>query len=303
MPVPVLLKKLLRRSGVLLVIAIVAWLIPLLIEFPIVFAFPIGHTHRINDTALNYIAVFALFFQGLVWSNALTSHWADVYLERHQFDRNDASTIRVVAVLARIAIGVILFILAIEALGKSVTGLVAGLGIGGIAIAFALQNILADLFGAFSIALDKPFVVGDSIQVDGFSGTVERIGLKSTRVRSVDGEEIIFANGELLKGRIRNFGRMQERRAVIQLRFDLDTPPEKVARIPKMIREAIEAQPNTRFSRSNLKAISDTSLEVETVFFLTNPGYQIFVDTRQDVLLGLLHRFAAEGIKLAVKPT
>jgi len=301
MPVPSLVKKIARRTGILFVIALVTWAVPLIIEFPIIFYFPPGHRHLFTDTLLHYIGVFAMFFQALIWSKTLVSHWAEHYIEQHQADRNDASTIRVVAILIRVAVGAVLFVIAIEALGKSVTGLIAGLGIGGIAIAFALQNVLGDLFGAVSIALDKPFVIGDSIQVDDFSGTVERIGLKSTRVRADSGEEIVFANGELLKGRIRNYGRMQQRRTVLTLKFEGTTPADKLERIPALIREVVETQPNVRFGRSNLTAIGDTTIDVETVYFLSNPAYQLFVDTRQDVILSLMRRFAAEGIELAVQ--
>jgi small-conductance mechanosensitive channel len=301
MPVPSLLKKIVRRTGLLFVIALVAWAIPLIVEFPLVFFFPPDHRHQFTDTPLHYLAVFALFFQALIWSRTLVSHWADHYIAQHNADRNDASTIRVVAVIIRVAIGAILLVVAIEAIGKSVTGLIAGLGIGGIAIAFALQNVLGDLFGAFSIALDKPFVVGDSIQVDSFSGTVERIGLKSTRVRADSGEEIVFSNGELLKGRIRNFGRMQQRRTVLLLKFQGATPPDKLERIPGLIREVVESQANVRFDRANIVGISDATIDVETIYFLTNPAYKIYADTRQDVLLALLKCFAAEGIELGVQ--
>jgi len=301
MPVSHLLKALVRRTGLLFVVAVIAWLIPLIFEFPLVFHFPPGHLHQLASGPLEAVAIIALFFQALIWSKTLTSHWADRYIEHHQADRNDASTIRVVAILIRIAVGAVLFVIAVEALGKSVTGLITGLGIGGIAVAFALQNVLSDLFGAVSIAFDKPFVIGDAIQVDNFSGTVERIGLKSTRVRSDNGEEIIFANGELLKGRIRNFGRLTQRRALLLLKFSGTTPPDKLESIPGLIRKTVEAEPNTRFVRANVKGIGDSTLDVEAIYYVTSASYQLYADTQQEVLLTLLREFARQGIELAVQ--
>jgi small-conductance mechanosensitive channel len=301
MPVSALAKKLARRTGILFVIALVAWGLPLVFDFPITYYFPPGHRRHFTETLPHYIAVIALFFQALIWTRTIVTHWADHYIERNQANRDDASTIRVIAVLIRIAIGALLFVIAFDALGKSVTALVTGLGIGGVAIAFALQNVLADLFGAVSIAFDKPFVVGDAIQVDDFSGTVERIGLKSTRVRADSGEQIVFANGELLKGRIRNYGRMGQRRTILRLKFSGATSPEKLATIPQIIQDVVTTQPDVRFDRSHVTGFSDTTIDTETVYYLTDPAYKLFVDTRQTVILTLMQRFATEGIELAVQ--
>jgi small-conductance mechanosensitive channel len=301
MPVSRIVSKVIRRTGVLFVVAVAAWLIPLTFDFPITFYFPPAKLWHLSATPLHYLAVIALFFQGLMWSKAIINHWADTYIEHNQANRHDASSVRFVAVLARIAIAAILFVIMIDALGKSVTGLITGLGIGGIAVAFALQNVLGDLFGAVSIAFDKPFIVGDAIQVDDFSGTVERIGLKSTRVRSDNGEEIVFANGELLKGRIRNFGSLQQRRSVLVLKFAGNTTPDKLERIPKIIKDVVEARPNTRFVRANFKAIGDVTLDVEAVYYLTSASYQLFADTHQEILIALLREFEQAEIELAVQ--
>jgi small-conductance mechanosensitive channel len=301
MPVSSLVKKLVRRTGILFIIALVAWALPFVLDFPLTYYFPPAHRQQFTETIPHYIAVIALFFQALIWSRTIVTHWADHYIERNRANRDDASTIRVIAILIRIAIGALLFIIAFDALGKSVTALVTGLGIGGIAIAFALQNALADIFGAVSIAFDKPFVVGDAIQVDDFSGTVERIGLKSTRVRADSGEQIVFANGELLKGRIRNYGRMAQRRTVLPLKFSGATSPEKLALIPQIIQDVVTTQPHVRFDRSHVSGFGDTTIDTETVYYLTDPAYKLFVDTRQTVILTLMQRFATEGIELAVQ--
>jgi small-conductance mechanosensitive channel len=294
MSVSPLLKQLLRRTGVLFLIFLAASILPTVVTFPA------KYEDRIS-TALSYIAIISFFLQAILWVNALVTHWTTQYINRHQVHRSDLTTIQAVAAVARVAAGAILLILAFEALGKNVTGLVAGLGIGGIAIAFALQNVLSDLFGAFSIVLDKPFVLGDAIQVDTFSGTVERIGLKSTRVRSDDGEEIVFANGELLKGRLRNFGRMEERRAVFATRVTAATPPDVLARIPSLIQEIIETHPDIRFGRSHLKTIGDATIDFESVYYLKNTAYKFFMDTQQSVTLALIRRCAQGKIELAAQ--
>jgi small-conductance mechanosensitive channel len=294
MPVPILIRRLLQRTRTLFIIFLAAWIIPLVVTFP-----P-QYEARITRL-LHYTAVLALFAQGVAWVNALVSFWTDSYIERHRIERGDLTTIRAVAVVVRVAFVALLLLAALEALGLSVTGVITGLGIGGIAVAFALQNILADLFGAFSIVLDKPFVIGDAIQVDTMSGTVERIGLKSTRVRSDDGEEIIFANGDLLRGRIRNFGRMEERRAVLTIRVDGDTPPETLARIPALLRQIVEAQPDVRFGRAHLRAIGDATIDFETVYYLRNTAYKVLLDTQQTVMLAVLRRCAQDGIELSVQ--
>ena len=134
-------------------------------------------------------------------------------------------------------------------LGVDITALVAGLGIGGIAVALALQNILGDLFASLSITLDRPFVVGDFLIVGDFLGTVEYIGIKSTRLRSLSGEQIIMANADLLGSRVRNYGRMAERRVVFTINVTYETTAEVLERIPALIREIVAAQPGTRFDR------------------------------------------------------
>lgn len=294
MSVPLLIRRLLQRTRTLFVIFLAAWIVPLVVTFPPRYE---GRITRL----LHYTAVLALFAQGVAWVNALVAFWTDSYIERHRIERGELTTIRAVAVVVRVAFVALLLLAALEALGLSVTGVITGLGIGGIAVAFALQNVLADLFGAFSIVMDKPFVIGDAIQVDGLSGTVERIGLKSTRVRSDDGEEIIFANGDLLRGRIRNFGRMEERRAVLTTRVNGDTPPETLARIPALLRQIVEAQPDVRFGRAHLRAIGDATIDFETVYYLRNTAYKVMLDTQQAVMLAVLRRCAQEGIGLAVQ--
>lgn len=294
MPGASLIRRLAERTTPLLLVFLAAWLIPYFAEFPARYAARLG-------TLFDYVAVAAFFFQAVIWANTLVRYQAERYIDRHRVERGDATTILAVAVLIKVAFWAVLFVLALEGLGKNVAGLVTTLGVGGVAIAFALQNVLGDVFGAMSIVFDKPFVVGDAITVDSLSGTVERIGLKSTRVRSFTGEQIVFSNGELLKGRIRNFGRLQERQAVFLVRVAGDTPPGDLARVPGILRSVLEGRPETRVVYAHLKAVTDTAVDFEAVCYLTNPDYGFYMRSMEATWLALLQRLDAEGIQLYVR--
>ncbi len=294
MPISPLFKQLAQRTGMLFVIFVAAKIVPVLVTFPV------RYEQRIVR-ALDYVAVFALFLQAAIWVGVAVSYWTDRYAERHGAERADMTTIKAVSVMVKLAIWAVLLLLAFEQLGQNVTGLIAGLGVGGIAIAFALQNVLGDLFAAMSIVTDKPFVIGDTIQVDAFVGTVERIGLKSTRVRSEGGEQIIFGNSDLLKGRIRNYGRMEERRATITTRVAATTHPDQLEQIPQILKEIIAGRPTTRLVRSTMTAVADSTIDFVTVYYLTNPSYQIYADTQQAVLLETIRRIGQAGITLSAQ--
>lgn len=294
MTISPLVKQLARRTGLLFVIFIAAKIVPAVVDFP-------GRYEQRIDRALEYVAVFAIFLQAAVWVSAAVSYWAGRYVERHDTQRADMTTIQAVSVLVKLLLWAILLLMSFDQLGKNVTGLIAGLGVGGIAVAFALQNVLGDLFAAMSIVTDKPFVIGDTIQVDTFVGSVERIGLKSTRVRSEGGEQIVFGNSDLLKGRIRNYGRMEERRAMITTRVAGTTQPDKLEQIPTILKEIITGHPTTRFVRSTMTAVADSTIDFVTVYYLTNPSYQIYADTQQAVLLEILRRLQQAGITLSAQ--
>jgi small-conductance mechanosensitive channel len=199
-----------------------------------------------------------------------------------------------------VAIAALVVLLALDAFGVNITALVTGLGIAGVAVALAVQNVLGDLLASLSIALDKPFVVGDTINFDQFTGTVENIGLKTTRLRALSGEQLVVANAELLKARIRNFQGQRERRVMFTLTFPLSTPPAAMARVPVLVRDAVTAQPETRFDRSHFSAITDQALAVETVYYVTSGDYALYMDVQQRINLALLEALAASDVQLAV---
>jgi len=244
------------------------------------------------------IALSALLIQLAIWGDAAIGFWLAHYQRRHGGE--DAGTMRVVGFFARLALYSLVVLVALDNLPNvHVTSLIASLGVGGIAVALAVQNILADLLASLSIALDRPFTIGDFIVVGEHSGTVEHIGLKTTRVRSLSGEQLIIPNNDLLSSRIRNYRRMQERRVVLTLNVSFRTPYEKLERIPAMLREIIEVQAQTRFDRAHLASLGDYALQFEAVYFLLDPSYTLYMDTQQAINLAILQRFAEEGIAFA----
>lgn len=193
----------------------------------------------------------------------------------------------------------ILFVIALDNIGVEVTTVITGLGIGGIAIALAAQGVLRDLFASIAIVLDRPFRTGDFVVIEDMYGTVERVGVKTTRMRSLSGEQLVFGNDDLLASRIRNYGRMEARRVLFTFGVTYDTPPEQLEAIPQMVREAIESQPGTRFDRAHFRGYGESALEFETVYYMLNADYDAYMDVQQAVNLRLLRRFREEGIEFA----
>ena len=246
-------------------------------------------------------AVIALLIQIGMWAGAAISSTV-TRLREKKVALGETAGIGILAMIgffARVLAWVVLFLLILDNLGVDVTALVAGLGIGGIAIALAVQNVLQDLFASISITLDRPFEIGDTIHIDEHVGTVQHIGIKTTRLKSVNGEELVFANADLLKSRIRNYKRMQERRALFLVGVTADTDPALLEKLPAMFRAIVERQEQTRFDRAHLKAIGQSSLDFEVVYFVSTPEYAVFMDTQQRVLLEILRELARNDVALA----
>lgn len=267
----------------------------------ILIAVRVLHISLIFGRWVQVATVALLLFQAAVWGNATITFWVRRLTASRQAvaDTSGATTIRALGFLAQLLLWAIVLLMVLSNLGIDITALVAGLGIGGIAIALAVQNILGDLLGALSIVLDKPFVIGDFIVIDDFAGSVEHIGIKTTRIRSLSGEQLVFSNADLLKARIRNYKRMYERRIAFQIGVTYDTPHATLQRIPELVRAAIEAQPKARFDRSHFKGFGDSSLNFESVYYVSSPDYTIYMDIQQAVNLELVRQFEAEGIEFA----
>jgi small-conductance mechanosensitive channel len=204
-----------------------------------------------------------------------------------------------IMVVVNVAVWVTGLVLLFDNLGYDVTTIITGLGIGGIAIALAAQNILGDLFNYFVIFFDRPFEVGDFIVVDDKRGTVDFIGIKTTRIRSISGEEIIISNSNLTSSRLHNFKRMEQRRAIFSIGVVYGTPLEKLKRIPEIITNIIVQEPLTNPDRVHFASYGEYSLNFEIVFFVKSPDYKQYMDVVQDVNLRIYEAFEKEGIEFA----
>ncbi len=255
------------------------------------------------ERILEAISIIALFLQLILWSALAIDFWIDQRQRRSESDPASATTLSALKFLGKLVLGAVLGLVALDSLGVQVTTLIAGLGVGGLAIALATQNILADLFGSLTILIDKPFVLGDTIRVDDLIGSVEEVGLKTTRVRSLSGEQLIFSNGDLLKSRLRNYGRMKERRVPLSLKVALATPPQELAAIPARLQSIVEREDDVRFDRAHVKAIGLLGIELEVIYYVTKPEYLLHMDRQQAILLAALEDFAAHGINLPSTPT
>ena len=184
--------------------------------------------------------------------------------------------------------------------GVNITAFIASLGVGGIAVALAVQSILADLFASLAIAVDKPFEVGDFVEVGGVSGTVQMIGLKSTRIRSLQGEQVVMSNTDLLKQTIRNYRLLQERRIVFAFGIAFDATAEQAEAVPGIVRKVVESHKELRFDRAHFKAFGANALEYEVVYTVLDPGYNVYMDMQQSINLALMREFKALGVAFAL---
>ncbi|MDX1812315.1 MAG: mechanosensitive ion channel family protein [Gammaproteobacteria bacterium] len=246
------------------------------------------------------IVMIALILQAGLWGSAALHVLLDKYREEQiTKDPARAMTLNLMKFVGKFVLWTIVLLLVLDNLGVNITALVAGLGVGGIAVALAVQTVLGDLFASLSIVMDKPFVVGDFLIVGDLLGSVEYVGLKTTRLRSLSGEQLVFSNSDLLNSRIRNFGRMYERRVSFDIGVTYQTPRDKISLIPQIIREAVEAQDKTRFDRSHFKQYGDFALLFESVYYVQGPDYNLYMDIQQAINLQIHERFEQEGIEFA----
>ncbi len=246
------------------------------------------------------IATIGLVLQLGLWATAALTMFLKLR-RAHQLaaDPGTVAAMDLVGFLARLVVWAAVLLVLLDNLGVNITTLIAGLGVGGIAVALAAQNVLGDLFSSLSIVFDKPFVVGDFIVVGDFMGSVEYVGLKTTRLRSLSGEQVVFSNSDLLSSRIRNYGRMFERRVVSSIGVTYQTPAAKLRRISEIIREIVQEQDKVRFDRAHFQAFSDSALTFEFVYYVLTPDYNHYMDVQQSINLALFEQLAAEGVEFA----
>lgn len=251
-------------------------------------------------TLLRSVLVIAAFLQIALWGSRGIRVWLEHYMaSKRQSDAASATVISVLGLVARIAVWSVVVLLIADNLGFDITALVAGLGIGGVAIALAVQNVLGDIFASVSIALDKPFVIGDFIVVGDMLGTVEYIGIKTTRLRSLSGEQLVISNSDLLSTRIRNYKRMFERRVVQTIGVVYQTPVEQVEAIPDILRAAVESRQGARFDRAHFAAFGESALVFEMVYFVCSPDYNTYMDIQQAINRRILMEFRQRGLEFA----
>jgi small-conductance mechanosensitive channel len=252
------------------------------------------------ETVIRWLVVLAIVLQIGIWGSGAIHYYVTRQVRRQlESDAAAATTVNALGFLARLILWSVLFLAALDNFGIDITALVAGLGIGGIAIALAVQNILGDLFASLSIVLDKPFVIGDFIIVGDLLGTVEYIGLKTTRIRALSGEQIVFSNSDLLNSRIRNFKRMYQRRVVAEFGVVYQTGYDELVEIPRIVREAVEALPDTRFDRAHFREYGDSSLIFEYVYHVLVPDFNTYMDRQQAINLAIFRVFRERGIDFA----
>ncbi|MHB1329557.1 MAG: mechanosensitive ion channel family protein [Gemmatimonadales bacterium] len=249
---------------------------------------------------LGHLMAIVLLVQAGIWASLIAKTLLDRYAaSRAEGDRGAATMVGAFGFLVQLLVWTAVFLLVLSNLGIDITALIAGLGVGGIAIALATQNILGDLLASLAIVLDKPFAIKDFIIVGDLMGSVEHIGLKTTRVRSLSGEQLVFSNADLLSSRIRNYGRMFERRVVLSIGVEYETPRQKLEQVPGILKEAIEAQEGTRFDRSHFATFGSFSLDFESVYYVLTPDFNRHMDIQQAINFRIHERFEAEGIGFA----
>ena len=254
-----------------------------------------GKIQRVVSSAV----VILILFQIGLWAGRAVRFYLETKEGEHGADRSFAGSLDIISFVSRVAIWSLLILVALDNLGVNITALLAGLGVGGIAVALALQNVLGDLFASLSIALDKPFVMGDNLTIDTFIGRVERIGIKSTRLRSESGEQIILSNADILKSRVRNFGRLPEQRVLTTIRVNFDTPAGKLEEIPKLLERIVREQVNARFDRCHLRLLGETAFHFELSYFVQRPAVNPMLDLQQAVNFRIIDELQRQGIGFA----
>lgn len=214
-------------------------------------------------------------------------------------DENKIRSVKAIMPMTKVMIYGIGIFFILDNLGFKIATLVAGLGIGGVAVALAGQAILADLFSYFSILFDRPFELGDFIIVDTHMGTIEHIGVKTTRIRSLSGEQLVMSNSDLTNSRVKNYKRMEERRVLFKLGVTYQTKPEHLKEIPQIIKSLLEKTEDTRFDRSHFSGYGDFSLNFETVYYVYGADYNKYMDIHQSINLQIFEAFKSKGIEFA----
>jgi small-conductance mechanosensitive channel len=249
--------------------------------------------------AIYLLFILVIVYEGIKASSYLLKVLAYKAIKRNDDDSQAQSTVKTLNVFIQIILWSLGLLLILANMGVNITSLIAGLGIGGIAVALALQNILADIFSSFSILIDKPFKVGDFIKVSADMGTVEKIGIKTTHLRTLDGQLLIISNQELTKARVENFQKLHRRRALFNLRIIYETSRTQLESIPKIIASIVDKQEKANLDRCHFKSYGDFSLNFEVSIFIDVKSYNDFLDILEKINLDIFSQFNEQGISFA----
>lgn len=255
--------------------------------------------HSVIEKAIEVILVILLIYWATKVVAELIEYGLAKVAKKQDGKREKNTTYYALSLIAKIVLWSTGLLLVLSNLGVNISAFVASLGIGGIAIALALQNILGDIFSSFSLYLDKPFEVGDFIVIGEHQGTVKKIGLKTTRIEALQGEEIVISNNELTSSRVRNFKKMKKRRIVFAIGVSYATPHKTLSKIPKIMKKAIAPIKKTAFDRSNFATFGDFSLNFETVYYLESNNYAEYMNTQEKINLAVVEAFEKEKIEIA----
>lgn len=251
------------------------------------------------EQVLHVALVVVITFYSIRLINFLIHAGVQLYMQQKNEPPERVKQLNGILLVLKVFVWLAGFIILIDNLGYDMTTLIAGLGVGGIAIALAAQNILGDLFSYFVIFFDKPFEVGDFINMNGHAGTVEKIGIKTSHVRSPDGQQLVMPNAELVKSVINNFKRLERRRVLIQIGVVYYTKAAKLRKIPSIVEEVIAKLEMAEFDRAHLKTFGDFSLNFEVSYFVLSADFKIYMDTNHEICLQIFERFEEEGIEFA----
>lgn len=240
-----------------------------------------------------------IVYQIIVVTQILIDYVLEKWIDKRADDMGSRVAMENIGKFAKFIVWVLGLLLILSNLGINVTSLIAGLGVGGVAIAFALKEILADLFSSFAIYFDKPFKIGDFIKIGNDGGTVVKIGIMTTRLQTPQGEELVMSNQELISSRVQNFKKMEERRGLFTIGVAYETPVEKLRAIPSDIKSIIESVENIRFDRAHFKQFDDSALTYEIVFYVNSNDYASFMDAQQEINLKIVEKFREKGIEMA----
>ena len=230
---------------------------------------------------------------------SLIEYSLETYWLKRQQNENREKSLKGILVVIKVIIWGIGITFLLDNLGFKVTGVIAGLGIGGIAVALAAQAVLGDVFSYFAIFFDRPFEVGDFIIIGDFLGSVEHVGIKTTRLRSLGGEQIIFSNTDLTNSRVRNYKRMDKRRVVFKFGVVYQTPLEKLKKIPVIVADIIKSTRDADLDRVHFASYGDFSLVFEVVYYVNSPDYNKYMDIQQEINFAISEEFGKHGIDFA----